>query len=228
MQLWKLLNVWEIVCFRTQMWASACCPPTSCYTHPSTGMFLPTAGGSLCFYIPVSYIGYFPCGGTMACTLGSCLGHSMSLLMTWPMSLMVGLGGRWDTFQIFFSLQTFQIGFFVEHIQELAASEISSTDPNSVKCLHSFLLQHIFFAIVFTNFFILLSHISFLCVLKNWNCFDECFTFLFESLWSANFTNQKWRKNLKKMHWLQRITRYLKVIQVMALLKAYTKTQIYN
>ena len=170
----------------------------------------------------------FPCGGTMACTLGSCLGHSMSLLMTWPMSLMVGLGGRWDTFQIFFSLQTFQIGFFVEHIQELAASEISSTDPNSVKCLHSFLLQHIFFAIVLTNFFILLSHISFLCVLKHWNCFDECFTFLFESLWSANFTNQKWRKNLKKMHWLQRITRYLKVIQVMALLKAYTKTQIYN
>ena len=203
MQLWKILNVWEMF-----VSGHKCEPQHVVHQPPAT--HIPLQGCSCplqvvpsvsTFPCLVLYIGYFPCGGTMACTLGSCLGHSMSLLMTWPMSLMVGLGGRWDTFQIFFSIQTFQIGFFVEHIQELAASEISSTDPNSVKCLHSFLLQHIFFAIVFTNFFILLSHISFLCVLKHWNCFDECFTFLFESLWSANFKNQKWRKNYcKELH----------------------------
>jgi len=59
------------------------------------------------------------------------------------------------------------IEFFVEHIQELALSEISDSDPNSVACLHSFLLQHLFFAIILLNVIILLFHSAFLHWLKH-------------------------------------------------------------
>ena len=61
----------------------------------------------------------------------------------------------------------FQIEFFVEHIQELALSEISDSDPNSVACLHSFLLQHLFFAIILSNLIILLFHSAFWHWLKH-------------------------------------------------------------
>jgi len=59
------------------------------------------------------------------------------------------------------------IEFFVEHIQELALSEISDSDPNSVSCLHSFLLQHLFFAIILLNFIILFFNFTFLHWLKH-------------------------------------------------------------
>jgi len=54
------------------------------------------------------------------------------------------------------------IAFLVEHTWEQAFSEISDSEPNSVTCLSSFLLQHVFFVIVFINLFQLLCHFAFL------------------------------------------------------------------
>ena len=61
----------------------------------------------------------------------------------------------------------FQIDFFIGHIQELALSEISDSDAKNVACLHSFILQHIFFTIILLNFVILIVHFAFLYWLKD-------------------------------------------------------------
>ena len=60
-----------------------------------------------------------------------------------------------------------QIGFVVQHIQELVFSQISDSEPTSVACLHSFLLQHLFFAIIFSNVIILIFHFAALYYLKH-------------------------------------------------------------
>ena len=96
------------ISFRRPMWPLACYPPTPYSTPPSTGMYLPTAGISQLFHIPKSSSDW-----REVSTLGSCLGHFTSLHMTWPMSLMDGLGDLWvwDTSNIDLIFILFQIYF---------------------------------------------------------------------------------------------------------------------
>ena len=117
---------------------------------------------------------------------GFCLGQRMYLPTIWLMSLKTGLGDLWVTSNaVCYHLYVYkvlkisslklcahvlkvlkniflQIAFLVEHTWEQAFSEISDSQPNSVTCLSSFLLQHAFFVIVFINLFQLLCHFAFL------------------------------------------------------------------